>query len=178
MSKVSKGIKIKTTVKDVKALDKSTVAAERMKQAYIRTKDKAEHGVYAEESSPGEYASDRFSSGVDSVSHEAVHQFDKQGRKGVQTTKENISKVKENIQKRKAAAEQPKNKRRNGRHSKPGSLPVGVDDRQRTRFLNRLKPSDRSTVPLRRWIVDRKASRRWTGAERPSSRPHPLPEAR
>ena len=67
-----------------------------------------EHGVYAEESSPGEYASDRFSSGVDSVSHEAVHQFDKQGRKGVQTTKENISKVKENIQKRKAAAEQPK----------------------------------------------------------------------
>ena len=64
--------------------------------------------MYAEESSPGEYASDRFSSGVDSVSHEAVHQFDKQGRKGVQTTKENISKVKENIQKRKAAAEQPK----------------------------------------------------------------------
>ena len=105
---MSKGIKIKATVKDVKALDKSAVAAERMKQAYIRTKDKAEHGVYAEESSPGEYASDRFSSGVDNVSHEAVHQFDKQGRKGVQTTKENISKVKENIQKRKAAAEQPK----------------------------------------------------------------------
>lgn len=105
---MSKGIKTKTTVKDVKALDKSAVAAERMKQAYIRTKDKAEHGMYAEESSPAEYASDRFSSGVDSVSHEAVHQFDKQGRKGVQTTKENISKVKENIQKRKAAAEQPK----------------------------------------------------------------------
>ena len=93
---MSKGIKTKATVKDVKALDKSAVAAERMKQAYIRTKDKAEHGMYAEESSPAEYASDRFSSGVDSVSHEAVHQFDKQGRKGVQTTKENISKVKEN----------------------------------------------------------------------------------
>ena len=92
----------------MKALDKSAVAAERMKQAYIRTKEKAEHGMYAEESSPAEYASDCFSSGVDSVSHEAVHQFDKQGRKGVQTTKENLSKVKENIQKRKAAAEQPK----------------------------------------------------------------------
>ena len=34
---MSKGIKTKTTVKDVKALDKSAVAAERMKQAYIRT---------------------------------------------------------------------------------------------------------------------------------------------
>ncbi len=58
--------------------------------------------------SPGEYASDRFSAGVDNVTHEAVHQFDKQGRKGIKTTKENISKVKEKIPKRKAAAEQPK----------------------------------------------------------------------
>ena len=33
---MSKGIKTKATVKDVKALDKSAVAAERMKQAYIR----------------------------------------------------------------------------------------------------------------------------------------------
>lgn len=57
---------------------------------------------------PGEYASDRFSAGVDNVTHEAVHQFDKQGRKGIKTTKENISKVKEKIPKRKAAAEQPK----------------------------------------------------------------------
>ena len=64
--------------------------------------------MYAEESSPGEYASDRLSAGVDNVTHEAFHQFDKQGRKGVQTTRENISKVKEKIQKRKAAAEQPK----------------------------------------------------------------------
>ena len=29
----------------VKAIDKSAVAAERMKSAYIRTKDKPEHGV-------------------------------------------------------------------------------------------------------------------------------------
>ena len=43
-----------------------------------------------------------FSSGVDNVTHEAIHQFDKQGRKGIKTTKENISKVKENIQKRKS----------------------------------------------------------------------------
>ena len=94
--------------KGIKAIDKAAVASERMKEAYIRTKDKAEHGLYAEEGSPGEYASDRVSSNVDSAAHEAVYQFDKQGRKGVKTTKENISKVKENLQKRKAAAEQPK----------------------------------------------------------------------
>ena len=106
---MGKGIKTSLSEKKgIKAIDKAAVASERMKEAYIRTKDKAEHGMYAEEGSPGEYASDRFSAGVDNVTHEAVHQFDKQGRKGVQTTKENISKVKEKIQKRKAAAEQPK----------------------------------------------------------------------
>ena len=104
---MGKGIKTRVAEKGIKAIDKAAVASERMKEAYIRTRDKADHSLYAAESSPGEYASDRFSAGVDNVAHEAVHQFDKQGRKGVQTTKENISKVKENIQKRKAAAEQP-----------------------------------------------------------------------
>ena len=105
---MGKGIKTRVAEKGIKSIDKAAVAAERMKEAYIRTRDKADHSLYAEESSPGEYASDRLSSGVDSVTHEVIHQFDKQGRKGIKTTKENISKVKENIQKRKAAAEQPK----------------------------------------------------------------------
>ena len=105
---MGKGIKTRVAEKGIKAIDKAAVASERMKEAYIRTRDKADHSLYAAESSPGEYASDRLSSGVDNVAHEAIHQFDKQGRKGIKTTKENISKVKENIQKRKAAAAQPK----------------------------------------------------------------------
>ena len=89
---MGKGIKTRNVAeKGIKAIDKAAVASERMKEAYIRTKDKADHSLYAEESSPGEYASDRLSAGVDNVTHEAVHQFDKQGRRGVQTTKENIS---------------------------------------------------------------------------------------
>ena len=105
---MGKGIKTRVAEKGIKAIDKAAVASERMKEAYIRTRDKADHSLYAAESSPGEYASDRLSSGVDNVAHEAIHQFDKQGRKGIKTTKENLSKVKENIQKRKAAAAQPK----------------------------------------------------------------------
>lgn len=91
-------IKTRDVVKGtVKAIDKSAVAAERMKSAYIRTKDKAEHSLYSAESSPDEYAADRISGGADSIAREAVQQFDKQGRKGVKTTKENISKVKEHF---------------------------------------------------------------------------------
>lgn len=36
----------------VKAIDKSAMAAERMKSAYIRTKDKADHSLYSAEVRP------------------------------------------------------------------------------------------------------------------------------
>ena len=104
---MGKGIKTRSVAdKTIKAIDKAAVASERMKEAYIRTKDKGEHGLSAEEGSPGEYASDRISSGVENTAREAVHQFDKQGRKGVKTTKENISKAKDYFEKR--AVNQPK----------------------------------------------------------------------
>lgn len=86
----------------IKAIDKSAVAAERMKDAYIRTKDKAEHGVYSVEGSPDEYAADRVSGGTETTARETVHQLDRFGRKGVKTTKENISKVKDHFQQKKA----------------------------------------------------------------------------
>ena len=86
----------------VKAIDKSAVAAERMKSAYIRTKDKAEHGVYSAEGSPDEYAADRVSGGTETAARETVHQLDKFGRKSVRETKENISKVKDHFQQKKA----------------------------------------------------------------------------
>ena len=44
---------------------------------YFRTKDKAEHGVYAAESAPEEYAADRVSGGVETAAYEAAHQLDK-----------------------------------------------------------------------------------------------------
>ena len=86
--------------KTVKVIDKSAVAAERMKDAYVRTKDKAEHSVFAAESSPEEYAADRTLTGTETAAHEAVHGLDKAGRKGVKTTKENISKAKDYFQQR------------------------------------------------------------------------------
>lgn len=56
----------------IKTIDKSAVAAERMKSAFIQTKEKAEHSVDVPESSAEEYASNRLESGIDRVSHEAV----------------------------------------------------------------------------------------------------------
>lgn len=89
-------IKTRDAVKGtIKTLDKAAVASERMKSAYAKTKEKAEEGYFSEESSPSEYAGNRLSSSAERVTKEGIHQFDKQGRKGVRETKENIIKAKE-----------------------------------------------------------------------------------
>lgn len=105
-------IKTRDAVKGaIKTIDKAAVASERMKAAYAKTKDKAEQGYYADENSATEYAADRVSGAAERVTREGIHQFDKQGRKGVKETRENIGKAKDKIsdfkQKRAAkAAEQ------------------------------------------------------------------------
>lgn len=91
-------IKTRDAVKGtIKTIDKAAIAGERMKSAYAKTKDKAEQGYYAEESSVTEYASDKVSYAADRIKDEGIHQFNKQGQKGVQTTKENIGKAKDKI---------------------------------------------------------------------------------
>ena len=91
-------IKTRDMVKGtIKTIDKAAVASERMKQAYISTKERAENSTYAAENSADEYASDKFERGIDATVHEGIHQFDKAGRKGVETTKDNIHKAKDGI---------------------------------------------------------------------------------
>ena len=60
----------------IKAVDRSTLAGQRMKDAYVQAKDKAEHSVYSSESNSEEYAADRITDGVSTAACEAVHQVD------------------------------------------------------------------------------------------------------
>lgn len=76
-------IKTRDVVKGtIKKIDKAAIAADRMRSAYVPTKEKAEHTTHPDEHNAEEYASDRVEGGVDRITHEAAHQFDKQGRKG------------------------------------------------------------------------------------------------
>ena len=100
-------IKTRDAVKGtIKTLDKAAIAGDRMKQVYVRTKDKAENSISVSEGNPEEYAADRVSGNADSMVHEAVHQFDRHGRKAVKTTKDNINTVRERMEQRRV--EQPK----------------------------------------------------------------------
>jgi len=92
-------IKTRDTVKGtIKTLDKAAVAGQKMKQAYIATKDKAKHSVNTNENTAEEYAADKTEAGIDEIAHKGAYAFDKAGRKGVQETKQNIQSAKEGIQ--------------------------------------------------------------------------------
>ena len=103
-------IKTRDVVKGtVKTLDRAAIATERVKSAYIRTKDGAEHSVSADESSAEEYGANRLQAGAERLTGEAVHQFNKRGQNGVRDVKRNVEQVKENAQKLKdLGKKQPK----------------------------------------------------------------------
>ena len=101
-------IKTRDVVKGtIKAIDKSAVAAERMKDAYVQAKDKAEHGVYSSENTSEEYATNQMSDGVSTVAREAVHQVDVQGHRIIHGAQKQIAKHREMRQSQQAAPENP-----------------------------------------------------------------------
>ena len=75
-------IKTRDVVKGtIKTLDRSAVLGERMKEAYVRTKEKGENALTSSDSSADEYAADQLTGGVETITHEAIHQIDHQGQK-------------------------------------------------------------------------------------------------
>ena len=85
----------------IRTLDKGRIAASRMKQAYIQTKEKAEHSVEAEEHNETEYASDRMESGTKRATEETVHQTKKAVHKGAEKVKNKVEQKIENRVKKK-----------------------------------------------------------------------------
>ena len=74
----------------IKTVDRTALAGQRMKDAYIQTKHKAEHSVYSSESNTEEYAADQMTDAVSTVTHEAVHQVDVQGQKIIQGARQKL----------------------------------------------------------------------------------------
>ena len=74
----------------IKTVDRTALAGQRMKDAYIQTKHKAEHSVYSSESNTEEYAADQMTDAVSTVTHEAVHQVDVQGQRIIQGARQKL----------------------------------------------------------------------------------------
>ena len=66
-------IKTRKTVKNVKVIDKAAVAGERMKNAFIRSKDGTENLMDDRQVTPSEYAEDKVLYAAEDISHGAVY---------------------------------------------------------------------------------------------------------
>ena len=94
-------IKTRTVVeKTVKTIDRAAVAAQRMKNAYVQVKEKAEQNEPADQESPEGYASGQVSDGMKNAASKGVRQLDRLGRTGLKDTKENITKLKKRFQRK------------------------------------------------------------------------------
>ena len=82
----------------IKTIDRSALAGQRMKDAYVQAKDKAEHSVYSSESNSEEYASERITDGVSTVAREAIHQVDVQGHRIIHGAQRKFTQRQENPQ--------------------------------------------------------------------------------
>ncbi|UNC92060.1 hypothetical protein [Candidatus Contubernalis alkaliaceticus] len=83
-----KVIKTKSTIKDIKVLDKSADVTHRMKNAFICTKEQAEQTQQANHDSYVEHAEDQAQEGAATLLHKVEHAAEYQGRKGIKKIKE------------------------------------------------------------------------------------------
>ncbi len=104
---MSKEIKTRQVHKDVKALDKTVTGMERVKQAYVRTKETVEKAQPQEKryASPRNMPRIKRSGGADRAVHEAAHQARKQGGRLADKAKEKHRISKETKETREAARE-------------------------------------------------------------------------
>ena len=84
----------------IKTIDRSALAGQRMKDAYVQAKDKAEHSVYSSESNSEEYAAERITDSSATVAREVIHQVDLQGQKIVHGAQRKYTQRQENCQPR------------------------------------------------------------------------------
>lgn len=81
-------IKTRPVYKDVKVLDKTAMAAEHIKNAYIRTKNQAEQTRSQEQTSPVGYAEGQVSEKAERAARGTIRQAGKQGKKAFHTVRE------------------------------------------------------------------------------------------
>ena len=72
----------------IKVLDRSTVAGQRMKDAYVQAREKAEHSTCSSEGSSEESASNQLQDGTAIFAQETVHQLDILGRQLLRSRKQ------------------------------------------------------------------------------------------
>ncbi len=113
-------IKTRETVKDIKVIDKAAVAGERMKNAFIRSKDGASNLMDDRQATPSEYAEDKVLYAAEDLTHDAVHLTES-------GTKKAINKGREAFRQQRAEKAAEKAKEHHSPTEPPADLPPGQE---------------------------------------------------
>lgn len=84
-----RSVKTRELHRDVRAMDKAVVGMERVKHAYIQTKESAEGGKSREKTTPIKYAEDQALEGMEGTARESIYQIRKQGGKALNAVRRN-----------------------------------------------------------------------------------------
>lgn len=158
-------IKTRETVKDIKVLDKAAVAGERMKDAFIRTKDTVQNLSDDGQVSPTEYAEDKIQYAAQDVAEDT-------GRAVSSGTKKAVNKGKEAYRQHREIKKQQKppiNRRlpQGKRQAKPLAL---HGDRRTGRCAARSRPESRPLRPHGKQSAPSSKRRAPRGKQRPRAR--------
>lgn len=88
-------IKTRETRRDIKVLDKASIAGERMKTAFIRSKDTVKNLADDGQITPEEYAEDRVQYAAEDIAHDAGHTAVNQGKKLMERGRDAVRKHRE-----------------------------------------------------------------------------------
>ena len=84
---MGKEIKTRQIKKDIKALDKTAVAAQHIRQVYVHTKDSVKQGQTSENDSPVEYAENKIRETSERTVQGAVYQAGRIGKQALKSRK-------------------------------------------------------------------------------------------
>ena len=114
-------IKIRNVLKGtIKTLDKGAVAGERVKNAYIRTRENAKQSVSPGEGSVESEAAEQLAGGAKAVGRRAVHPLGQQSQKAVKATKKHVSAIREQKRRTETVRESVR------RFQEPASFPTDI----------------------------------------------------
>lgn len=134
-------IKTRETSGSIKLLDKSAVAGQRMKDAFIRSKDRAADLADSRQESPTEYAADRVQTGMDDLLHDA-------GNMGISTAKSAVRQGQEAFKRQRARKAKEKAFEKAREPSAPQEPPrTGAPSVEGTRVRDGSQPAPRRTAP-------------------------------
>ena len=135
----------------IKTVDRSLLAGQRMKDAYVRAKEKAEHSVQPSEETSEEYASNQIGESAETVTREAVHQVGMMRNEVLRHKKQLRQQSKQSPpdsgQYNPQTTSSPSNAQQPHQVNPDGAVPVNEVNFQATVGENRSSPQEKRALP-------------------------------